>query len=250
MNAVQLNDVSVRFPVHTELTKSFRHSMLAPHVGALFRIEHHKTLYVEALRNVSLSIKQGDCVGVVGHNGAGKSTFLKVLAGVYQPTKGQVRCEGEVYGVFDLSQGMHGERSGRENITLLALLRGRTRKDVEARMSDMIAFSDLGAFIDLPVRTYSSGMRLRLAFSVATCWQPDVLLLDEVIGVGDQAFMKSAQERLHQLIESSRVSVVATHSEQTVRDFCNRVLVLDHGGVAYFGDVVGGLDHYRDMVRR
>jgi lipopolysaccharide transport system ATP-binding protein len=182
-----------------------------------------------ALKDVSFEIGRGDVVGIIGRNGAGKSTLLKVLSRITEPTKGRIEIQGRVASLLEVGTGFHPELTGRENIYLRGALQGLSRREIDRLIPSVIDFSELGDFIELPMRTYSSGMLLRLAFSVSTVLSPDILLMDEWLAVGDEAFQAKAEQRLHEVVSGSSVLVIASHSSNLIRSQCNRVLFLEHG---------------------
>lgn len=191
--------------------------------------------YVTALDGVSFSLKAGDRLGLVGSNGAGKTTLLKVLYGIYRPTSGSISINGRVDALFNVSLGFRREATGRRNILLRGLINGRSRREMEARMEEIIAFSELGDFIDMPMSAYSQGMAARLAFSVATTLEPEILLMDEWIGAGDARFQQKARERMNELTATAGIVVLASHNEQLISRVCNKILALEGGSVSYFG---------------
>ena len=172
---------------------------------------------------------------MLGHNGAGKSTLLRLLSGVYEPSSGRAEIKGEIGSLIDVSFGIDPEASGRENIYLRGALLGLTRAEIKAKLDEIIDFSELGDFIDMPVRTYSSGMHLRLAFSVSTIIRPEILLMDEWLSVGDEGFRVRAEARMNELVESTHILVIASHSRELVRDTCNRAIWLEHGKIKMDG---------------
>lgn len=182
---------------------------------------------------------------MIGHNGAGKSTLLKTIAGIYEPSEGAISTSGTIASLLDISLGMNPESSGRENIYSRGMLLGMTKKEIDELSEDIIAFTELADFIDLPVRTYSSGMSVRLAFAISTAVKPDILLLDEVISAGDASFMERARRRIGELIESVGILVFSSHSEQDVKDFCNRGIVLDAGNIVFDGSVDAAFEYYK-----
>ena len=190
---------------------------------------------VRSLDNITFSFKEGERIGLIGHNGAGKSTLLRTLGGVYFPTSGKAEIVGEIGSLVDISLGIDHEATGRENIFIRGALLGLTRKDIEDHFDEIVDFSELGNFIDMPVRTYSSGMHLRLAFSVATIIRPEILLMDEWLSVGDAAFNAKAESRLQALVQSSRILVIASHSRELIERTCNRVLWFEHGQIRMDG---------------
>ena len=249
MPFLDLDKVCVTFPVHTELSKSLRHSFIAPKVGALFRKAPAPGLkLVDALRNISFRLEDGDRLALIGHNGAGKSTMLRVLAGVYAPTEGRITHKGRRQALFDLGSAMSTDINGYENIMNMGMMQGRSRAEIAAKMEDIVVFSGLEEYVNLPVRTYSSGMMLRLAFSVATAWAPEISLIDEVMGAGDAEFFSKAQARLRTMLEGAGIVVFASHSLDALRPFCNKGLVLQHGETHFFGAIDDAFTHYRQLV--
>lgn len=204
-----------------------------------------KSVTVNALKGINIELVHGDRLALIGHNGAGKSTLLKTIAGIYEPSEGYISTSGTIASLLDISLGMNPESSGRENIYSRGMLLGMSKKDIDLLSDDIIAFTELADFIDLPVRTYSSGMAVRLAFAISTAVKPDILLLDEVIGAGDASFMERARKRIGELIESVGILVFSSHSEQDVRDFCNRGIVLDAGNIVFDGSVEAAFDYYK-----
>ncbi len=182
-----------------------------------------------ALREVSLTVRQGETIGIVGRNGAGKSTLLKVISRVLKPTAGQAEVRGSLSPILELGTGFDHELTGLENIFLNALLLGRTRREIDARVEEIVEFSGLGDFIRTPIRNYSSGMLARLGFSVATAWVPEILILDEVLAVGDAAFTQKCEERIRQFHDAGTTVLMVSHSAKAVRDNCSRCVWLDAG---------------------
>lgn len=186
---------------------------------------------VRALQNICLDLKEGNRLGVVGHNGAGKSTLLRVISGVYEPTEGFMNIKGKITSMIDLSLGMDGEATGIENIFLRGALLGFNRKWLSSKISDIVDFAGLGDFIRMPLRTYSTGMQMRLAFSISTLVQPEILLMDEWLNVGDADFQEKAQHRLQEIVDKSSILVIATHSAELVAKVCNRTIRLERGNL-------------------
>jgi ABC-type polysaccharide/polyol phosphate transport system ATPase subunit len=203
---------------------------------------------VQALRDVSLRIAPGETVGVVGRNGAGKTSTLRVLAGIVPLDRGTVTCGGRVVALLELGAGFGRDFSGRENILLNGALYGMTREDIEARLDDIVAFSELGEFIDVPVKTYSSGMFVRLAFSIAAHLEPDVLLIDEVLAVGDEGFQRKSETRVAEQVAEGATLVLVSHDAGLVERTCERVVVLDGGAVAYDGPAAEALAFYHELM--
>ncbi len=199
---------------------------------------------VRALSDVTLELQDGDRVGLVGHNGAGKSTLLRVLSGVYVPTGGIAIIQGSIGSLIEFSLGINPEASGRENIFLRGALLGLSKTEVKAKFEEIVAFSELGEFIEMPMRTYSSGMQLRLAFAVSTIVRPEILLMDEWLSVGDEGFRAKASERLTTLVDESKILVLASHSRELLSKVTNRVIWLEHGQVKMFGPSTEVLEAY------
>ena len=190
--------------------------------------------FVAALDGVSFSLKAGDRLGLVGVNGAGKTTLLKVLYGIYEPTSGRIDVDGRVDALFNIALGFRTEATGRRNIELRGLINGWSKDEITARMDEIIAFSELGDFIDMPMKTYSQGMSARLAFSVATALEPEILLMDEWIGAGDSGFQKKAGQRMDEIAEKAGIIVLASHNQDLIRKTCNKILELENGKIRRF----------------
>lgn len=227
---IDLVDVGVTIPIYNARSRSLRRDVLR-RVGGGLAGRDDGAVRVEALRGVTLSLRPGDRVGLVGHNGAGKSTLLRVLAGAYEPSSGSVRIAGRVAALLDIGLGMEPELTGRENILLRAACMGLSARQARALEPEIEAFCELGAFLDMPLRTYSSGMALRLAFAVSTCVEPDILLLDELITVGDAAFAARAEDRMTALMDKASIMVLATHDNAMIEKLCNRVIRMEAGRV-------------------
>lgn len=245
MSLITLEDVGVDFVIYQGSGRSLRKSVLHASTGGVLSHDAHHRTFVRALNNVSLSLQKGDRLGLMGANGSGKSTLLRVLAGVYEPTRGRVRVVGKVTPLFDIAHGLDMDGTGYENIGLRALYLGLSRREIDAVTDEIAEFTELGDYLDLPIRTYSAGMLMRLAFGVATTIKSDVLLLDEWIAVGDLSFLEKAQQRATSFVSRSNVLVVASHSEDVLRRLCNRALWLNHGDVVAFGDVDEVLERYK-----
>jgi ABC-type polysaccharide/polyol phosphate transport system ATPase subunit len=234
MVSIRAQDLSLVYRLRQKLT-------LAPRdrrVPADARIKSKgRAHYVTALDGVSFELRAGDRLGLVGPNGAGKTTLLKVLYGIYEPTEGKVEIDGRVDALFNINLGFRSEATGRRNIELRGLINGWSPQEIAARMEGIIEFSELGDFIDMPLKTYSQGMAARLAFSIATSFEPEILLMDEWIGAGDPAFQNKAGKRMLELTEKAGIIVLASHSEGLIKKTCNKVLALERAGLKYFGDI-------------
>ncbi|MBD2864806.1 ABC transporter ATP-binding protein [Paenibacillus oceani] len=190
--------------------------------------------YIHALRNINLNLRDGDRLAIIGHNGAGKSSLLKVIAGIY-PVSGQVTVDGRIASLFELATGFEMEATGWENIKLRGLMLGETPKKMSEKIQDIAEFSELKDHLNIPVKYYSSGMFIRLAFSVSTSIEPDILLLDEVVAAGDAHFLQKAQKRMNELIDRVKILVFVTHSMQSALDFCNQCIWLENGEIKLSG---------------
>lgn len=231
MARIELTDASVTFTVRPHKKVSLKEYL----VRGLFRSSVNPAVAVHALSGINLSAKDGERIGVIGHNGAGKSTLLKLLAGIYPPTAGTREVDGRICSLFDISLGFEPEASGWDNITYRAYLQGETPASLKGKIDGIAAFTELGDFLDLPVRHYSSGMMMRLAFAISTAIEPEVLLVDEVLAVGDLSFQHKAQARMKEMMATARVMVIVAHDLGTIRDLCTSVVWMEHGQVKLQG---------------
>jgi ABC-type polysaccharide/polyol phosphate transport system ATPase subunit len=231
MSLIELNDVGLLFRVR----KLGRISLKEYLLQGLFRPSKKNSFEVHALEHIDLTVKEGERLGIIGHNGAGKSTLLKLLAGIYPPTSGTRHVRGQISSLFDIALGFEQEASGRENIKYRCYLQGETPKSVRAKMQEIADFSELGEFLDMPVRYYSAGMMVRLAFSIATAIEPEILLVDEVLAAGDISFQANARDRMRALMSTARAVVVVSHDLSAIEMICDRVLWLEHGRMQMLG---------------
>jgi lipopolysaccharide transport system ATP-binding protein len=243
---MDLDRVSLHFPILMAGSRSLKNEFVQSVTGGrIGESKGHRV--VEALNGVTAAFREGDRVGLIGHNGAGKTTLLRVLNGIYPPTAGSVPATGRIGSLINISFGIDPGSTGRENIFIRSALMGVKRAEVQRRYDDIVEFAELGDFIDLPVKTYSSGMTMRLAFSIATAYPTDILLMDEWLGVGDRQFRSKVQMRLEMLMQRTGILVLASHSQPILTSVCNRLLWLEHGrlrmdgsvdsvGQVYFGD--------------
>jgi lipopolysaccharide transport system ATP-binding protein len=243
MARIELEEVSLTFRIRQKNNLTFKDFL----IGQLRR-SRNPVMKVRALRGINLCIGQGDRVGVLGHNGAGKSTLLKLLAGIYPPTKGQRVVEGRISSLFDISLGFEQEASGWENIAYRSYLQGETPRTVRRKRDAIAEFSELGDFLNMPVRYYSAGMVVRLAFSIATAVEPEILLVDEVLSVGDLAFQQKARRRMREMMDRAHLMVVVSHDLESLKSICNRAVWMDHGRVAREGPVEEVTDAYEESV--
>jgi ABC-type polysaccharide/polyol phosphate transport system ATPase subunit len=240
---ITLDHVDIEFKVgaerHTTLQSALRRSLMRHRID---------TRTVKALQDVTLSIRAGERVGLIGHNGAGKSTLLKVMAGIYPPHRGTVITNGHVCPMFEFVTGFEMEATGWENIRTRALLLGMSPKEIDKKIDDIAAFSNLGEFLDIPVRHYSTGMYVRLAFATSTAVDPQILLLDEVMAAGDAAFIESARQRMNELMERANIVVFASHSLDVLPSFCDRTLLLKQGRIVADGPTAEVIKLYADRA--
>ncbi len=228
---IKLNDVSVRFPIYDIKQRSFKQTLLNTATGGRI-ISNNNRAEIEALRDINLDIRKGDRIAFVGHNGSGKTTLLRVIAGVYAPTFGTIDVQGKITSLLDATLGMDGDSTGLENIMLRGLFLGVKPKEINQLIDEIIEFSELGNFINMPVRTYSSGMVLRLAFSISTVIEPEILLMDEWLSVGDDSFREKAEQRLNQFIDKAGILVMATHDRGLAERVCSKIINLEHGNIS------------------
>ena len=246
MAEISLTNVSVDIPVYDAASGSIRKLILASTIGGRFvEFQHH--LVANALKNISFDVQQGDRIGLVGANGSGKTTLLRVLSGVYTPTSGSIDVDGRVSPLFDVSLGMSMDATGVENIRMCGILWGLTRREIDDHFEEIKEFTELGGYLNMPVRTYSAGMRLRLGFAIATARDPEILLLDEAIGAGDAMFMEKAFAQLQNLAHRSSILIVASHSEDIIHKLCNKAIWLHRGNLMDYGDVNKVLAAYRNL---
>lgn len=258
MVSIDTYNACVDFPIFDAKSRSLKNTVISSAGGAIGK-NASDTVMVEALRDINLHLREGDRVGLVGHNGAGKSTLLRLLSGIYEPTRGVADVRGRVAPVFDLGVGMDPEISGYENIIIRGLFLGQTRRAMKRKIDEIAEFSELGDYLSMPLRTYSTGMRVRLALGVVTSIDPEILLLDEGIGAVDAAFMAKARKRLQEMVERSGILVFASHSNDFLAQLCTTGLWIDHGQIkkaglvdevveAYEGPEAGA--HIRSLLER
>ncbi|GAB2478217.1 ABC transporter ATP-binding protein [Comamonas humi] len=248
MAHITLNQVSVDFPIYTAQSKGLLNTLMGfkgMNQGRVASLDHGRHVSVRALRDINLTLEHGDRVGLIGKNGAGKSTLLRVLSGVYDPTAGHIGSSGRISALTDLMLGMDPEANGYEFIVTRGIVMGLTTAQARNLTPDVERFTELGEYLHLPVRTYSSGMLLRLAFAVATAIQTDILLMDEMIGVGDQAFLAKAGQRLETLMNSVDIMVLASHNEDILHKFCDKGVLLFEGRIVMAGALDDCLKAYR-----
>jgi lipopolysaccharide transport system ATP-binding protein len=245
MARIELERVNLTFRVRQERGVRLKDFILK----RMFLPSRNPVMEVRALQDITLSIGRGDRIGFIGHNGAGKSTILKLLAGIYQPTSGHRFVEGRISSLFDIALGFEPEANGWENIAYRSYLQGETPRSVQAKKQAIAEFSELGDFLNMPVRYYSAGMMVRLAFSIATAIEPEVLLVDEVLSVGDLAFQHKARERMREMMAKAHLMVLVSHDLDALPQMCNRAVWLDHGRVMKTGACAEVIAAYRSSVQ-
>ena len=248
MVSLRIKSVTVDFPVYNASTRSLKNRLLHHSTGGRIARDASNRLCVRALENVSLGFKHGDRVGLVGHNGAGKTTLLRVLAGAYEPTHGHVRRRGRTASLLNASLGIDPEATGYENILTRGLFLGLMPEQVRERMDEIAAFTELGDYLAMPVHTYSSGMRLRLAFAVCTCFDPEILLMDEWLSVGDPSFVQKAQRRLEEFVHRAGILVLASQNAALLERICSTGIVLKAGQVKARGPIAEVLQEYKQAA--
>lgn len=242
---VSLKNVSVLFPMHLdERAQSFRYAL-----GSRLLDRRSKRRYKAAMNNVSITARPGDKIGIIGRNGAGKTSLLRTIAGIYEPDQGTIYRYGKTISLINLSMGMDMYATGIENVRLRSILYGMSEEEIEQTIENVIHFSELKEALNAPIRTYSSGMLARLAFSIATSVKADIILMDEWISAGDARFIDRAEARMAQFIGEDKIVFLASHSAGLIRKWCNKVMVLDHGQVVYLDeDINGGIDFLKKLM--
>jgi len=241
---ISFEDVVQRFRVIHERADTLREIF-----AKFYRRDRNRFHDFEALKNISFQVPRGEMVGIIGRNGSGKSTLLKIVAGVYQPTSGRVHVQGSIAPLIELGAGFHHELTGRENILINGLLLGLTKRQVQDRETRIIEFAELGDFIDAPIKQYSSGMYMRLAFAVATEVDPDILLIDEILAVGDGAFQEKCFDRIRRFRADGKTILFVSHSMEDIRRFCDRVLLIHNGVLLADGASDEVLARYAEVLR-
>lgn len=231
MGLLEVNNLVIDFPVLSMPNRSLKNRVLNAATGGYLAKSSRDRPVVRAVDQVSFSLKGGDRLGLVGHNGSGKTTLLRALSGAFEPSAGSLKACGRIVSLLDVSMGMDYEATGFENIFLRGIMMGLSRKEIEDKVDSISAFSELGDYLTMPIRTYSSGMVLRLAFAVSTSIQADILLMDEWLSVGDAKFNEKAAKRLNEMVEGASILVLATHSDALLKSVCNRVITMEKGKV-------------------
>lgn len=242
---LRLRDVSVEFPIYSGGSRSLKKLLFNTTTQGNIARDARDRIMVQALKQINLDVEQGDRLALVGGNGAGKSTLLKVLAGIYTPSQGQVHINGRISALLTVSVGLNPDATGRENIINRAMYMDVRPREMRAHIDEIVEFSGLGYYIDMPVRTYSAGMMIRLCFAVATSVRPEILLMDEWLAAGDAAFLEKARKRMESFVSSSSIMVLASHSMPLLHEWCNRAILLDGGRIIAAGTVAEIEAEYR-----
>jgi ABC-type polysaccharide/polyol phosphate transport system ATPase subunit len=244
MACVEVENVSLVYPIYGSNARSFKTTLINKATGGRLG-QSSGNIVVEALKDVSFKLEPGDRLGLIGHNGAGKSTLLKVLAHIYEPNSGIVKVKGRINCLFDIMMGMDHEMNAYENIMLRGLILGLSKVEIKKIVPLVEEFSELGDFMKMPIKSYSSGMKVRLAFGIITSVFSEVLLIDEVVNIGDAKFIEKAKAQMKSLVHRSEFMVLSTHDSHVIKEFCNKALWLEKGCVKFFGDVDEVLKRYQ-----
>jgi lipopolysaccharide transport system ATP-binding protein len=246
MVEIDLDRVCLDFKV-----RRFKHLTLKEFlVRGLFKRATNPVIHVHALQDISLRVGEGERVGIFGHNGAGKSTLLKLLAGIYPPSRGARTVRGRISSLFDITLGFEPDASGWENIYYRGYLQGETPRTIKPKVAQIAEFTELGEFLDMPVRYYSAGMMIRLAFAIATACEPEILIVDEVLSVGDLSFQQKASQRIRAMMAQARLMVIVSHDLHSLQNLCTRIVWLDHGRVRQAGPPAETVAAYQNHVQR
>lgn len=249
MASITFESVSVDIPIFNASNRSLKNNVISAATGGQIRPSiDGARVAVRAIDDLSLTLEHGSRVALIGHNGAGKSTILRVMAGIYPPTSGCVTVEGDVAPMFDLGFGMDPDATGWDNIILRGMLLGYSKREIHRKAKEIGAMSDLGEFLDMPVRTYSSGMSTRLSFAVSTSIRPDILLIDEGIGAGDAAFLQQARQRLKSFIGEAGLLVLASHADELLKQWCTTAIWMEHGRARMIGELEDVQRAYRESL--
>src|SRR5215475_2758564 len=248
MPFLRARNLSVEFSIYQGSSRSLKKMVFATAMQGNLGRDSADRINVRALNDVSLDIENGDRVGLIGANGAGKTTLLRVLAGIYFPTRGKLYSSGKISALLDASVGLNAEATGRENIILRGMYMDIHPREMRARIDEIAEFTELGPYLDMPVRTYSSGMMVRLSFAASTCIASEILLMDEWLSAGDESFLDKAQKRMEHFVGASSILVLASHSVELLERWCNRAILLDHGRIVASGDVTTVASTYRKMA--
>jgi ABC-type polysaccharide/polyol phosphate transport system ATPase subunit len=248
LSFLRLRNVSVEFPIYQGSSRSLKKALLATTTHGNLARDALDRINVRALSSVSFDVGNGDRLGLIGPNGAGKTTLLKLLAGVFEPTQGRFVASGTVSSLLDTTVGLTGDATGYENIILRGMFMGIRPRDMQAMAAEIAEFTELGHYLDMPVRTYSAGMMIRLAFAISTCIPPDILIMDEWLSAGDAHFLDKAQKRIEEFVQGSSILVLASHSMPLVERWCNRGILLHQGHIIAQGPIKEVVAAYQQLV--
>jgi ABC-type polysaccharide/polyol phosphate transport system ATPase subunit len=248
LSFLRLRNVCVDFPIYQGSSRSLKKALLATSTHGNLARDALDRINVRALNDVSIDIINGDRIGLIGLNGAGKTTLLKVLAGVYEPSQGHFVSSGNASSLLDIQVGLNPDATGRENIVLRGMYMGIHPREMRTRAAEVAEFTELGHYIDMPVRTYSAGMMIRLAFSISTCIPPDILIMDEWLTAGDAQFLDKARRRVEDFVRGSSILVLASHSTELVERWCNRGILLHQGRVMMIGPIKEVVAAYQRLI--
>lgn len=236
MSSIKLKNVSLDYPIYGSSPRMFTRKILS--IASAGAIKYNdKYQYIKGLDNISIELKAGDRLGIIGGNGAGKSTLLKTIAGIYEPTKGSVKIDGKITSLISSGLGMDDDSTGYQNIVLSGISIGYSKKEMESRFKDIEEFTELGDFLNLPIKTYSAGMRLRLAFAIATSVEPEIIVIDEGIGAGDAEFYSKAVKRVESFLSKASILIIASHSDDLLLKFCNKGIWMANGQIIDEGNM-------------
>lgn len=231
MTGIVAQNIVVEFPIYGGKSRSLKNTFIRAATGGLLARDAADRVVIRALDNLSFDFREGDRVGITGHNGSGKSTLLRAIAGAYEPVSGTINVTGKIAPMLSITLGMDTESTGYENIFLRATIMGLKPSETESLVDGICAFSELGDYIHMPLRTYSSGMAMRLAFAISTSVPADIVLMDEWMSVGDAEFSQKAQDRLKGMLDRAKILVLASHDDRLIRRNCNKIMHLDHGAI-------------------
>jgi len=244
MGFIHLDSVSLSFPVYGAGKRILKKELVRIATGGVLKRQDDKLITVTALKNITLTVPNGMRLALIGHNGSGKTTLLRLLSGIYEPTSGHVAIKGHITSLLDIMISMDEESTGYECIKIRGLLQGLTLKQIKEKTQEIIDFTELGDYLYMPLRTYSSGMRMRLAFGIATSVAPEILLIDEIFGAGDSSFITKAKDRMHQMVETSSIVVFTSHDLALLKSICTHALWLDAGEPRFFGPIEAAITKY------
>lgn len=248
MAHIKLNNLSLEFPIYGTGKRVLKKELVRIATGGALKNDDHRIITVKALNGLELDISNGMRLGLIGHNGAGKSTLLRVISGIYEPTEGALLVEGHVTPLLNMMIGFDESSTGYEVIQIRGLLQGLSRREIEGHVQEIADFSELGDFLEMPIRTYSDGMRMRLAFGILASCTPEILVLDEIFGAGDATFLAKAKKRIEEMIHSSSIVVFTSHNLELIQDICTHVLWLEAGTTRFFGEAREGIKLYENSI--